>query len=185
MQYLALLIIITLWDSTNTSFAAGFNVETVEYKNISFTVWDVGGQDKVFTPPASSCPTSDIIVYLVMGDLANCLKCFCWFYGVIIVTDTLVALLCISRGLHSKTEFSWVSFNGESMDAHLMYSSKLIYRRDSKSVCCFEVQVINFVIVPYMGWVVGPYFGISLIVLTHSRSGVFVTYQGIESYLTN
>lgn len=27
---------------------AGFNVETVEYKNISFTVWDVGGQDKVY-----------------------------------------------------------------------------------------------------------------------------------------
>jgi hypothetical protein len=28
-------------------FYPGFNVETVEYKNISFTVWDVGGQDKV------------------------------------------------------------------------------------------------------------------------------------------
>ena len=26
---------------------AGFNVETVQYKNISFTAWDVGGQDKV------------------------------------------------------------------------------------------------------------------------------------------
>merc|ERR1711861_122225 len=25
----------------------GFNVETVEYKNISFTVWDIGGQDKI------------------------------------------------------------------------------------------------------------------------------------------
>ncbi len=25
-------------------FFVGFNVETVEYKNISFTVWDVGGQ---------------------------------------------------------------------------------------------------------------------------------------------
>jgi ADP-ribosylation factor protein 1 len=25
----------------------GFNVETVEYKKISFTVWDVGGQDKI------------------------------------------------------------------------------------------------------------------------------------------
>jgi len=25
----------------------GFNVETVEYKNISFTVWDVGGQDRI------------------------------------------------------------------------------------------------------------------------------------------
>jgi GTPase SAR1 family protein len=28
-------------------FLIGFNVETVEYKNISFTVWDVGGQDKI------------------------------------------------------------------------------------------------------------------------------------------
>ena len=26
---------------------SGFNVENVEYKNISFTVWDVGGQDRV------------------------------------------------------------------------------------------------------------------------------------------
>uniref|UniRef100_A0ACD5WD54 Uncharacterized protein n=1 Tax=Avena sativa TaxID=4498 RepID=A0ACD5WD54_AVESA len=25
----------------------GFNVEIVEYKNINFTVWDVGGQDKI------------------------------------------------------------------------------------------------------------------------------------------
>merc|ERR1712159_814266 len=28
----------------------GFNVETVEYKNIKFTVWDVGGQDKIRPP---------------------------------------------------------------------------------------------------------------------------------------
>jgi ADP-ribosylation factor 1/2 len=28
-------------------FQIGFNVETVEYKNIQFTVWDVGGQDKI------------------------------------------------------------------------------------------------------------------------------------------
>ena len=25
----------------------GFNVETIEYKNISFTCWDVGGKDKI------------------------------------------------------------------------------------------------------------------------------------------
>merc|ERR1719451_67662 len=25
----------------------GFNVESIEYKNINFTVWDVGGQDKI------------------------------------------------------------------------------------------------------------------------------------------
>ena len=26
---------------------AGFNVETVTYKNINFTAWDVGGRDKI------------------------------------------------------------------------------------------------------------------------------------------
>ena len=31
----------------STITTIGFNVETVEYKNISFTVWDVGGQDKI------------------------------------------------------------------------------------------------------------------------------------------
>ena len=30
-----------------SALCIGFNVETVEYKNIAFTVWDVGGQDKV------------------------------------------------------------------------------------------------------------------------------------------
>ena len=25
----------------------GFNVETVEFQNVKFTVWDVGGQDKI------------------------------------------------------------------------------------------------------------------------------------------
>lgn len=34
-------------DSCSDVRIAGFNVETVEYKNISFTVWDVGGQDKI------------------------------------------------------------------------------------------------------------------------------------------
>ena len=32
---------------TNTLPTIGFNVETVEYKNINMTVWDVGGQDKI------------------------------------------------------------------------------------------------------------------------------------------
>ena len=32
---------------TDTRSQLGFNVETVEYKNIQFTVWDVGGQDKI------------------------------------------------------------------------------------------------------------------------------------------
>lgn len=34
-------------ESFSSTPRTGFNVETVEYKNISFTVWDVGGQDKI------------------------------------------------------------------------------------------------------------------------------------------
>merc|ERR1712031_82465 len=36
-----------LGEVVNTVPTIGFNVETVEYKNISFNVWDVGGQDKI------------------------------------------------------------------------------------------------------------------------------------------
>ncbi len=36
-----------LGEAVTTIPTIGFNVETVEYKNISFTVWDVGGQDKI------------------------------------------------------------------------------------------------------------------------------------------
>lgn len=31
----------------NLFFLAGFNVEKVQYKNVVFTVWDVGGQEKL------------------------------------------------------------------------------------------------------------------------------------------
>eukprot|EP00934_Nitzschia_sp_Nitz4_P008855 Nitzschia sp. Nitz4//scaffold152_size53828//28612//29169//NITZ4_006744-RA/size53828-processed-gene-0.84-mRNA-1//-1//CDS//3329537208//8845//frame0 len=36
-----------LGEVTTTVPTIGFNVEKVEYKNISFTVWDVGGQSKL------------------------------------------------------------------------------------------------------------------------------------------
>merc|ERR1712058_151693 len=38
---------VELGEIVTTIPTIGFNVETVEYKNISFTVWDVGGQDKI------------------------------------------------------------------------------------------------------------------------------------------
>ena len=45
------------YDCDHSLCVAGFNVETVEYKNISFTVWDVGGQDKVtFATMQLYCP---------------------------------------------------------------------------------------------------------------------------------
>lgn len=35
------------WHFIRVHWRTGFNVETVEHKNISFTVWDVGGQDRI------------------------------------------------------------------------------------------------------------------------------------------
>lgn len=31
----------------SSSINSGFNVETVEYKNLKFTIWDVGGKHKL------------------------------------------------------------------------------------------------------------------------------------------
>ncbi|GAQ83255.1 GTP-binding ADP-ribosylation factor [Klebsormidium nitens] len=36
-----------LGETTHTVPTIGFNVETVEYRNVSFTVWDVGGQHRI------------------------------------------------------------------------------------------------------------------------------------------
>jgi small GTP-binding protein len=36
-----------LGENINTIPTIGFNVEQVVYKNLSFTMWDVGGQDKI------------------------------------------------------------------------------------------------------------------------------------------
>ncbi len=36
-----------LGDTVQTIPTIGFNVETIEYKNLRFTCWDVGGQEKI------------------------------------------------------------------------------------------------------------------------------------------
>nr|ABI14192.1 ADP-ribosylation factor 1 [Pfiesteria piscicida]ABI14193.1 ADP-ribosylation factor 1 [Pfiesteria piscicida]ABI14201.1 ADP-ribosylation factor 1 [Pfiesteria piscicida] len=36
-----------LGEVVTTIPTVGFNVETLEYKNLCFTVWDIGGQDKI------------------------------------------------------------------------------------------------------------------------------------------
>lgn len=43
----------------------GFNVETVEYKNISFTVWDVGGQTKIRNLWRHYFANTDGIIFVV------------------------------------------------------------------------------------------------------------------------
>ena len=43
----AILYRLKLAELATTLPTVGFNVETVEYKNVRFTIWDVGGQDKL------------------------------------------------------------------------------------------------------------------------------------------
>jgi ADP-ribosylation factor protein 1 len=43
----------------------GFSVETVSYKNLHFTVWDVGGQDRIRPLWRHYYPGTDAIVFVV------------------------------------------------------------------------------------------------------------------------
>ena len=43
----------------------GFNVETVEYKNIKFTVWDVGGQDTIRPLWVHYYQNTDAVIFVV------------------------------------------------------------------------------------------------------------------------
>eukprot|EP01117_Protostelium_nocturnum_P008914 TRINITY_DN319_c0_g1_i1.p1 TRINITY_DN319_c0_g1~~TRINITY_DN319_c0_g1_i1.p1 ORF type:complete len:175 (-),score=55.11 TRINITY_DN319_c0_g1_i1:173-697(-) len=42
-----LLYKLKIGETVSTIPTVGFNVETVEYRNLSFTMWDVGGQEKI------------------------------------------------------------------------------------------------------------------------------------------
>jgi len=66
----------------------GFNVETVEYKNISFTVWDVGGQDKIR-------PLWRHYFQNTQGPFCLLLIMFSFFHGVFTALTMLVCISCL------------------------------------------------------------------------------------------
>jgi len=43
----------------------GFNVEAIQYKNIKFTMWDVGGQDTIRPLWVHYYQNTDAIIYVV------------------------------------------------------------------------------------------------------------------------
>jgi len=46
----------------------GFNVETMEYKNLYFTVWDVGGQDDIQPLWCHFCPRTSGLIYVAKSN---------------------------------------------------------------------------------------------------------------------
>lgn len=43
----------------------GFEVETVQYKNVTFNVWDIRGQDKFRNVWKQFCPNTKGLVYVI------------------------------------------------------------------------------------------------------------------------
>lgn len=54
-----------LGDMVTTIPTIGFNVETVEYKNLKFTMWDVGGQDKLRPLWRHYYENTNAVIYVV------------------------------------------------------------------------------------------------------------------------
>ncbi len=52
-------------ESVATLPTVGFNVESIEHKNVHFTVWDVGGQDKIRPLWRHYYSTTDAIIFVV------------------------------------------------------------------------------------------------------------------------
>jgi len=54
-----------LLDLNYLSAAIGFNVETVQYKNLKFQVWDLGGQTSIRPYWRCYYSNTDAIIYVV------------------------------------------------------------------------------------------------------------------------
>ncbi|XP_059393644.1 ADP-ribosylation factor 4-like [Carassius carassius] len=92
----------------------GFNVETVEYKNISFTVWDVGGQTKIrglwkyYYQYTEVQYKHDCIQY----DFAVILLCVCVIQGLIFLislSQWFVQATCAVQGSGLYEGLDWLS----------------------------------------------------------------------------
>lgn len=56
---------VKLGDTVCTIPTVGFNVETVQYKRLSFTMWDIGGQDKIRPLWRHYYEGSDAIIFCI------------------------------------------------------------------------------------------------------------------------
>lgn len=54
-----------LGENIHTFPTIGFNVESVKYKNLNFTCWDIGGQDKIRPLWRHYYPGTDAIIFVV------------------------------------------------------------------------------------------------------------------------
>ncbi|KAG7170430.1 ADP-ribosylation factor 1-like 2, partial [Homarus americanus] len=75
----------------------GFNVETVEYKNVSFTVWDVGGQERIRPLWRHYFQNTSAIIYVVDSNDPDRLA---------ESREELELVVCIGQGCRNKSFIS-------------------------------------------------------------------------------
>jgi len=99
----------------------GFNVEKVQYKNVMFTVWDVGGQEKLRPLWRHYFNNTDGLVCSFTSESKEIYKMimFCTFYCVII--------------LLSELHYLWLTFVTQYIV--MWISLPMIFRAVSKSIC--------------------------------------------------
>ena len=75
-----LLYKLKLSETVNTIPTIGFNVEVVNYKNVNFTVWDLGGQDKIRKLWKHYYKNTNALIYVIdsndNGRIEECKKEF-------------------------------------------------------------------------------------------------------------
>lgn len=76
----------------------GFNVETVSYKNVNFTIWDVGGCDKIRPLWKHYYQNTQVLIFIVdSNDLERVGETFAFIVAVKNVVQMHLAFLHIDR----------------------------------------------------------------------------------------
>ncbi len=100
----------------------GFNVETVEYKNISFTVWDVGGQ----VSPIKKIFSSNLLLFLFRIKFVH--------YGGIISKILKVLFLLLIAMIENVLVKHVMNFNecSQKMNLKMLHCSFLLINKYNK-----------------------------------------------------
>tara|TARA_Y100000996_G_scaffold103736_3_gene75891 strand:- start:34065 stop:34604 length:540 start_codon:yes stop_codon:yes gene_type:complete len=75
----------------------GFNVETLKYKNLNITVWDVGGQDKIRKLWLHYFTNTNYIIYIIDGSDRDRIDESCYeFYNLLnIINNKNIKILLV------------------------------------------------------------------------------------------
>lgn len=131
----------------------GFNVETVEYKNICFTVWDVGGQDKIRPLWRHYFQNTQGLIFVVDSndrervaeaekELANMVTNFISYKVIILKNNSFIFLFALKLQEDELRDATLLIFANKQDLPHAMTTSELtdklnLNQLKNRHVCAF------------------------------------------------